>query len=318
MPHSLSKTPVSPETAAQIVARHLGASLRITAFRELTEGFFNTACELVLSDGMHCVLKVAPPADVTVLRYEKDVLSTEVDVMRLVRERTEVPVPVILVADDSREILPAPFFLMEYLDGMPLNKLRPGLSASDQAAIDRETGRLLQQINSIAGDTFGYPARSEERSSNWAEAFQRMYENVLQDGLDAGVDLPYDRLRDLLGRGLPALDEVSLPHLVHWDLWDGNIFVDRQTVHITGIIDFERALWADPLMECNFGAFGINPHFIDGYDISLPYTPSQVARRKLYNLYLYLIMVIECTYRRYETPEQENWARGQLQREMEE
>jgi len=32
----------------------------------------------------------------------------------------------------------------------------------------------------------------------------------------------------------------------------------------------------------------------------------------LYNLYLYLIMVIEYTYRQYETHEQENWARSML------
>ena len=43
---------------------------------------------------------------------------------------------------------------------------------------------------------------------------------------------------------------------------------------------------------------------------------AQQRRRALYNIYLYLIMIIECYYRRYENDKQETWARGQLQREL--
>jgi hypothetical protein len=42
-----------------------------------------------------------------------------------------------------------------------------------------------------------------------------------------------------------------------------------------------------------------------------------VARRTLYNLYLYLIMIVECAYRNYETDDQERWARQQLAGELE-
>ncbi len=100
--------------------------------------------------------------------------------------------------------------------------------------------------------------------------------------------------------------------------WDGNIFVDPATRQVSGLIDFERALWADPLMEVNFGAFGVNPAFIQGYSrgenasFSLPFSPAQQTRRALYDLYLFLIMVIECRYRRYPTDDQENMAREKV------
>ena len=47
-----------------------------------------------------------------------------------------------------------------------------------------------------------------------------------------------------------------------------------------------------------------------------PGLAAQTTRRKLYNIYLYLIMVIECTYRQYPTQDQENWARGMLANEL--
>jgi hypothetical protein len=69
-------------------------------------------------------------------------------------------------------------------------------------------------------------------------------------------------------------------------------------------------------MEVNFGAFGISPNFVAGYGMPQPFNPSQQTRRTLYNIYLFLIMVIECTYRNYPTNDQETWARGMLDTEI--
>jgi aminoglycoside phosphotransferase (APT) family kinase protein len=312
---SLSKTIVSSETATQIARQHLDGAC-LTEFRELTDGFFNAAYFLALEDGRRCVLKVAPPADVRVLRYEQNIMFAEVEALRRVRAETNMPVPAILCHDASRTLLPSPFFIMDFIEGEPLNKLRASLSEDQQAILDRTTGRYLSEMNAITGADFGYYAQPSMRKSDWPGAFAVMFANVLQDGLDVNVALPYDDLRPLPESYADALAEVREPHLIHWDLWDGNIFVNPVTLQITGIIDFERVLWADPLMECNFGAFGINQSFIEGYGLKLPYTPTQSIRRALYNTYLYLIMVIECTYRQYLTDGQEKWARGMLEREL--
>jgi hypothetical protein len=69
-------------------------------------------------------------------------------------------------------------------------------------------------------------------------------------------------------------------------------------------------------MEVNFGAFGLNPALIEGYGLDLLATPAAKTRRSLYNIYLWLIMIIECTYRQYETQDQENWARTKLVEEV--
>ena len=69
---------------------------------------------------------------------------------------------------------------------------------------------------------------------------------------------------------------------------------------ISGIIDFERALWADPLMEYYFSDFMNNKDFCAGYGINLnELDENSKIRRKLYNLYLYLVLKIECYYSNY-------------------
>ncbi len=313
---SLSKTPVSIDQARAIAQKHLRQPLR--NFSELADGYFNAAYRLDLADGATRVLKVAPLGHVQTLRYERDIMQAEVGALQLVRQHTEMPVPQVYIHDTSRTLLLADYFIMDFIPGISFWNLRKELSESDQQAIERESGRYLRQMNQICGQHFGYFAGAE-RFSTWPECFDHMLQGVLQDGQDAGISLPlaYPELLAFARSKYDCLRNVTTPSLVHWDLWDGNIFVDPATRQITGIIDFERALWGDPLMEVGFGAFGDNPHFRAGYGEDLLAGPDAATRKALYNLYLYLIMIIEYTYRQYETQDQENWARGLLAAELE-
>ncbi len=315
---SITKTIVPATTIEHIVKHVLGSQVAVSEITELTEGFYNSAYRINCADGAKIVLKVAPPDDIPILRYEKNILQAEVDVMRLVKARTEMPVPAILYHDASRTLLPSPYYLMEYIEGILYHKLRPDLSQQEQARLDRRIGVLLKQMNTITGENFGYFAQPETRQHSWKETFKSMLSGVIDDGIAARVELALSKneILERLESFFPVLDEVTVPALTHWDLWDGNIFVDPASKTITGIIDFERSLWADPLMEVNFGAFGENPEFNKGYGIGLPLSETQSIRRILYNIYLFLIMVIECTYRHYPTQDQENWARLQLQNQF--
>jgi aminoglycoside phosphotransferase (APT) family kinase protein len=316
--YALSKTPVSPDTAQTLVVAHFGGQARIDRYAELTDGMYNAAYLIELADGQQLVLKVAPSDRVKVLRYEKNIMQAEVEVLRLMRARTEIPVPQVIAYDTSRGLIDNDYYLMTFVPGVGLHKLRQHLSVENQHAIDFRTGEYLRQMNAITGSCFGYFAQPEFHFSTWREAFCGMVDHVLQDGRDAGVELPipYDALYAQLPAFYAVLEQVTQPVLVHWDLWDGNIFVDPETKKITGILDFERALWGDPLMEVNFGAFGLNPALIEGYGLDLLAMPAAKTRRTLYNIYLWLIMIIECTYRQYETKDQENWARTKLVEEV--
>ena len=313
--NSISKTQLSPEIAQPIITNAFGSQRSLVAFQELKEGYFNAAALLELDDGLKCVLKAAPPDPVRVLRYEKDIMKAEVKALRLVHSNTKVPVAKIYCYDSSRRLLESDFFIMEYLPGTGFNKLRPELPAKEQADIERSMGRLARQINTITGPAFGYFAHPEAPGVSWRDCFGNMLRGLLLDGWEMGVTLPlpYEALFNRLEVHFAALDEVDTPRLVHWDLWEGNLLVDPSTHRVTGLLDFERALWGDPLIEYIFHNLEPDSTYIQGYGAPLLETSKARRRRMLYNVYFYLVLIIECPFRKYDTNDQENWARPRLE-----
>jgi fructosamine-3-kinase len=130
----------------------------------------------------------------------------------------------------------------------------------------------------------------------------------------ASVDLPIagGTIRALTRGSADELDEVTVPCFVHWDLWDSNIFVDPDTLRVVGIIDLERALWGDPLMEGQFFAKREDATFLDAYGLPMLTTAGSRRRRLLYDLYLFVIMTVEVSYRHYPTDDIERFAREHL------
>jgi len=311
---SISKTPVTAEQAAAVVERAFGPRAVLASFTECTEGWFNAVHRLGLADGTACILKVAPPPDVRVLRYEHDLLTTEVEAMRLVRERTDLPVPEVLTWDRACDLLPTPYFLMTACTGRLLSEVREELGTDRAAAVDAEVTRYVATLNGITGEAFGRPDRSAVHDATWRAAFLRLVDDLLADGADAGVELPLPggEIAALVARHGDALDEVTIPRLVHWDLWDPNVFVDPDTAAVVGIIDFERVLWADPLMEAQFTSRRTDDERTEAYGRPLFAERGAVTRRRLYDLYLFLVMTIECSYRNYPTSEIEDLARPML------
>ncbi|MDO3410135.1 aminoglycoside phosphotransferase family protein [Saccharibacillus sp. CPCC 101409] len=291
---------------------------------ELSEGWANSAYRLDLENGTSAILKAAAESEEGRMRCERGLMKTEVEVMRRIAQLGTVPVPEIYTYDDSKKIVPCEYFLMQRLTGTSYDKVRDTLPEEEREAIDFELGGYFRRIHTIEGDRFGYYLPSGIDSSDWGSGFAALMRDVLQDGRDAGVRLPmpYEALDAELERHRDTLGEVRPPRLIHWDSWPGNVIVKDGRVE--GIIDFERALWADPLMEYGFGKFMQSPEFERGYESggepsesSAQAEPSGegdrslLIRRALYPLYLDLVMCVECAYRGF-GPEHTQWAYDNL------
>jgi aminoglycoside phosphotransferase (APT) family kinase protein len=311
---SISKTPVSSAEAASVVEAAFGGETSLVSSEELTEGWFNAAYALTLGDGRKVVLKVAPPPTVEVLDYERDIMSAEVDALRLVRASTGAPVPEVLWYDPEGAHLGSPSFLMTHLPGRSLQALGDQVPADARAAVDRALGQHLRAINEIAGPAFGLLAASAERHSTWRAAFAALFESVLADGARASVQLPVDvdDIRKAFDVVAPSLDEVTEPRLAYWDLWEGNVLVDEHTHQLTGMLDLERALWGDPLIEGQFGPHTGSAELREAYGPIDTTSPGASARRALYTLHLHLVMSIEGAYRQYPEDLVGEWARSAL------
>ncbi|GMK37110.1 aminoglycoside phosphotransferase [Paenibacillus sp. CCS19] len=299
---SVTKTKLTSDVIDGMVKRAFGSDAKVLQAAELSDGWFNTAYSIDLNDGRGVVLKVSPPDEVRTLRYEVNLMEAEVAAMRAIHEAgVDVPIPALYAYDDSRELLAGRYFFQERLVGKPYNTVRGQLSEAEQAVIERQLGTYNARINTISGDSFGYFGLPQSRRSSWREAFTAMIRGLLQDGMDAGIQLPvsYETIEGIVQTHTASLDAVTVPKLVLWDLWEGNIFVHEG--RISGLIDHERALWGDPLMEHYFGFFGNSTSFLDGYGVQSPAAdPNTRERRMLYDLYQALVLRIECAYRRYQ------------------
>lgn len=300
---SKTKNKQTREQIATMTVRAFGVEPAIgeDAVVELKEGWFNAAYAVRLAGGRCVVLKIAPPPDAEVMLYEKNIMATEVASMRLVRQNPAIPVPEIFFFDCTREICDADYYFMAHIDGDNLEHVKESLNAETRAAIERQIGGIIREINSFKGDYFGYDGNPDLRAATWKEAFIRIVASVLEDAARKQVafDFGYDELHAAVIRHTPALDEITAPCLVHWDAWNPNFFVREGRV--TGIIDFERALWAEPLMEAQFRQFGEGvTDGMRGYG-KTSFTPAEEQRNHLYSLHLGLVMHTECFYRNYDT-----------------
>jgi aminoglycoside phosphotransferase (APT) family kinase protein len=305
------KTREQIESMAVRAFNGLGLAAGEDAIIEMKQGWFNAAYNVRLADGREVVLKIAPPQGAEVMLYEKNIMTTEVASMRLAHQNPAIPVPEIYFFDIAHDLCDSDYFFMEKICADNLEEVRAGLPAETRDGIDFHIGEIIREINAFPGSYFGYDGNPDLRAKTWKEAFIKIVESVLEDAARKNVvfDFGYDELRAVILKHAPALDEISAPCLVHWDAWNPNFFV--KAGRVVGIIDFERALWAEPLMEAQFRVLfseqGI-PTSWRGYG-KTSFTFAEEQRSHLYTLHLALVMHTECFYRNYDTDEIFNMSR---------
>jgi aminoglycoside phosphotransferase (APT) family kinase protein len=312
------KTRPQIENMAARAFNGLGLAEGEDAVLELKDGWFNASYSIRLADGREVVLKIAPPQGAEVMLYEKNIMATEVASMRLVRENPAIPVPEIYFYDDAHDLCDADYFFMEKNHDDILEHVKASLPVETQESVDRHIGEIIREINGFPGAYFGYDGNPDLRAATWKEAFIKIVESVLEDAARKNVtfDYSYDEIRATVEKHAPALDEITAPCLVHWDAWNLNFFV--KDGRISGIIDFERALWAEPLMEAQFRRFTDEEvtNSMRGYG-KTSFTFTEEQRNYLYALHLALVMHVECYYRNYDTDDIFNFSRQYIGTNME-
>lgn len=284
------------------------------AIRELKDGWFNAAYCIRLSDGREVILKIAPPQHAEVMTYEANIMTTEVTTMRLVAQNPAIPVPEIYYFDTARDLCDSDYFFMEKINGDNLDHVRASLSPDIQASIDQHIGVIIREVNQFTGTYFGYDGNSALRGTNWRETFIKIMDSLLDDGLKKNAEyfgFSVDEIRATIHKHASALDEVTIPRLVHWDAWDPNFFV--KDGRVISIIDFERALWGDPLLEAQFRALATGgvTESLKSYGKTV-FTHTEDQRCHLYTLHLALVLKTECYYRHYDTDFISNIAKSLL------
>lgn len=264
-----TKQPLAPDL--------ISAILDADTWEELRDGEF-TVC--YATDEL--VLKVWPAKTTPLLTHERGLVAAEADVCRRGRE-VGFPAPELVRTGcaDGRDWL-----LMSRV---------PGRSVRD-VEVDRELGAALARLHAVEGSSFGYVGRPPLQGAEWPNTFGRIVDALLDDAERFGTQLPFssDDVRAAVERGRPALARVVRPSLVHFDLWPSNVFAEEG--HLSGVIDGERSLYADPLAEwaalALFAAPETRAELLAGYG-GLELDEAARARLDLYRLQLCLIILVE-------------------------
>jgi aminoglycoside phosphotransferase (APT) family kinase protein len=312
--HSITKRQLTTDQIQEFVHHGLGPRAEVAGCREYTDGTFSAVHAITLTDGRELVLKVAPLPSVRLMRYEVDVTHIEVEFYRRAAA-VGVPLPHLHAAD-----LDLGYLLVDRLRGERLYDARSAMAPDRLAGIRRELGGICARLGGVTGQLFGYPRRDgHTRSASWRTSFLTIMDDVLADATEYRRELPApaDAIRMLVGRHADLLDEVTTPVLVHFDLWDGNVFVvpSGGGYRIEGIIDAERAFYGDPIAELVSLAMFQDPAGVPGLlpgFLGRQLTDRERIRLRLYTVYLYLIMVTEAATRGFDPAEHEPLRRRTL------
>ncbi|MQY10157.1 hypothetical protein SRB5_02640 [Streptomyces sp. RB5] len=301
---SITKPSVDRATVDALVTAAFGPGALPVRSRPITDGTYNTIVRVALADGRTAMLKVAPAPDAPQLSYERDILRTEALFFDRAAGLDGVPTPRLLSTGFERSLVPGDFVFMTEVPGRSLSALHASLAPEELAAVRRDLGGVVARLHTVRGDTFGYPQAAS--AGSWAEAFGGMAEVILADAERLGADLtrPAAEIRAAVTGALGLLEGVTVPVLVHFDLWDGNVLVEGSRV--SGVIDGERAFWGDPYADfaslALFGDIEDDAAFLEGYRAaggSVAFTAGNRRRIALYRVYLYLIMLTEGSVRGY-------------------
>jgi Ser/Thr protein kinase RdoA (MazF antagonist) len=155
--------------------------------------------------------------------------------------------------------------------------------------------------------------------NTWKDAYYDMIFTLIEDADKQGNMLPeLSQILRFIRKWEAALEDVKVPRLIHYDLFDNNVFIDEDG-NFAGLIDTERCFFGDYYADFfaidYLGYLEDNKGLIDGYNSAaeekIQFTPYARARVALARLLLGLIMFTEGTTR-LALSDPQHWERKHL------
>lgn len=296
---------ISADEISLTFSEYLGEEI-IHSSKLLDGGMFNTTYYVAYGvSHKQAVLRLGPVNRHLLMGFEENLMEAEVYVCDTCH-KLEIPCSEVLAYDTSKRVIDRDLMIVKYIPSVVM--LKAGLSQSEKDRLYGRIGRYLCQLHQTEGKSFGFVSRilAGQCFDTWSEALCYEVDDILsrlekRGGLTgeeaSAVRKMYDDNRKLL-------DEIKIPHLLHTDLWEGNVLLDEQTHDIAAIIDGDRAVFGDIDFEFS-SPWMENPQILEGYGMNSR-NVMDWGRQKRRELYLLFYTLIETYvgYAEYNNPEQ--------------
>jgi aminoglycoside phosphotransferase (APT) family kinase protein len=233
------------------MARTLPDAGKITAIEVIAGGRSNLTYRVELSTGRRVVVRRPPLGHVLPTAHD---MSREHRVLSALADSV-VPVPRPLAMCTDEDVIGAPFYVMDYVEGRVLRDVEDAVGVSvDQArALSEQLVDVMAEIHLLDVDAvglsdFGRPAGYMTRQlRRWGKQWESSHAARIEaDG--TGEEVPeYDRLAARLAERLPENGPAALVH--------GDYRLDNALVRlsprpaIAAVVDWEMSTLGDPLAD---------------------------------------------------------------------
>ncbi|MBI4020381.1 MAG: phosphotransferase, partial [Candidatus Aenigmarchaeota archaeon] len=231
----------------RLVNKALGRDAKVISRKKLSGGMISDVFEVAIADGggqRNLIVKLYGDTPYSE-EYPREA-SKEEYVFGLARKHTSVPVPNVILVDDS-SIVGKPAIVTDSINGTDMKKAFPGMAYAQITSVMKELGKYMADLHTLKSPEYGWIASRREvrkTTGSWAEFFAGLVEDHIN--VDAGnsrllSQAEIDGARKAVDRHWKILDGETEPVLIHNDIWPQNILIDSKG-SIGGIIDAEMAM----------------------------------------------------------------------------
>ena len=213
--------------------------LRVRQF----EGGQSNPTFLIQCGDKEYVLRKKPPGKLLPSAHQ---VEREYRVMKAL-EKTDVPVPEMLLLCEDNAVIGTPFFVMEYVNGRVLEDFTlPNQSPEERRAIYLDAVRVLAALHSLnyadlGLADFGKPGNYFSRQiGRWSKQYIAAKTDVIES---------MERLMEYLPENVPD-DDASC--IVHGDYRIGNMLFHPSEPRVVALLDWELSTLGHPLGDLGY------------------------------------------------------------------
>ncbi len=185
---------------------------------------------------------------------DEEAFALEPKLHEYVADRTDLPVPRILVFKQEPELDVAPYFVTERVHGDNLAESLADLDANIREAVIEQAGRILGNMHANIGfEGFGRLGLEdgrlvvEEFSWDWQQFFRDMVERHIERLAGSPFENLQGEARDYMDAAIGVIGNEGVPRLVHDDFRPANMLYEPDDEEpITAVLDWQFALAGNP------------------------------------------------------------------------